>query len=139
VTYRIYLRSPDQKVSDKTATGDPAAALAAFDALVNRCDLDGTPMLAVLNADGKPIAHHDFRLRQDGSPHDPAKYWRGRTGELDVGPGKAGRPTEMEGGKRVNVYLDEASLQRAAELGNGNVSEGIRIALQISADTKGRE
>lgn len=41
----------------------------------------------------------------------------------------AGRPKELDGGKRVNVYLDSASLARAAELGNGNVSEGIRIAL----------
>jgi len=36
---------------------------------------------------------------------------------------------KLDGGKRVNVYLDEASLTRAAELGGGNVSEGIRKAL----------
>lgn len=41
-----------------------------------------------------------------------------------------GRPAEMKGGKRVNVYLDDASLARAAKLGDGNVSEGIRRALQ---------
>lgn len=41
-----------------------------------------------------------------------------------------GRPAEMTGGKRVNVYLDAASLAAAAELGGGNVSEGIRLALQ---------
>lgn len=44
--------------------------------------------------------------------------------------GVGGRPVELEGGKRVNVYLDTASLQRAAELGDGNVSEGIRRALR---------
>lgn len=43
--------------------------------------------------------------------------------------GTAGRPSEMEGGKRVNVYLDATSLETAATLGSGNVSEGIRIAL----------
>jgi len=37
---------------------------------------------------------------------------------------------KLDGGKRVNVYLDEASLTRAAELGGGNVSEGIRRALE---------
>ncbi len=42
---------------------------------------------------------------------------------------KAGRPAEMNEGKRVNVYLDTSSLTKAAELGCGNVSEGIRIAL----------
>lgn len=36
---------------------------------------------------------------------------------------------KLDGGKRVNVYLDDASLEKAAALGGGNVSEGIRIAL----------
>jgi post-segregation antitoxin (ccd killing protein) len=40
-----------------------------------------------------------------------------------------GRPPEMKGGKRVNVYLDADSLDRAAQLGGGNVSEGVRLAL----------
>ncbi len=47
--------------------------------------------------------------------------------------GTTGRPAEMEGGKRVNVYLDAASLAAAAALGDGNVSEGIRKALKASA------
>ena len=53
------------------------------------------------------------------------------TGELCHQKRNAGRPTEMDGGKRVQVYLDAASLNRAAELGGGNVSEGIRISLKI--------
>lgn len=48
--------------------------------------------------------------------------------------GTAGRPAEMEGGKRVNVYLDAESLEIAANLGNGNVSAGIRAALTRAAD-----
>lgn len=76
--YRIYLRDAQQRVSEKTATGDRAAALAAFASLVSRTDLDGSTMLAVLNSGGHPVAHHDFRLRHDGSAHDPAKYWRGK-------------------------------------------------------------
>lgn len=47
-----------------------------------------------------------------------------------------GRPSEMSGGKRVNVYLDKASLQRAAEIGDGNVSAGIRKSLSDSAALK---
>ena len=43
--------------------------------------------------------------------------------------GITGRPEEMDGGKRVNVYLDAASLERARDIGNGNISEGIRLAL----------
>lgn len=129
--YRIYLRDQNQKVSDKTNTGSPQIAIATFETLVNRSDLDGQAMLAVLNKDGHPVAHHDFRLRPDGTPHDKAKYWRGRIGEIDfVKEAKSvGRPSEIVGGKRVNVYLDADSLARAGILGNGNVSEGIRIAL----------
>ncbi len=44
----------------------------------------------------------------------------------------AGRPAELRGGKRVNVYLDRESLDAAAQLGAGNVSAGIRRALRRS-------
>lgn len=46
--------------------------------------------------------------------------------------GTAGRPSEMTGGKKVNTYLDSESIAIATNLGNGNVSEGIRIALKKS-------
>ena len=42
---------------------------------------------------------------------------------------KPGRPEEMQGGKRRNVYLDDASWSKAVDLGNGNASDGIRVAL----------
>lgn len=42
---------------------------------------------------------------------------------------KLGRPKEMQGGKRRNVYLDDASLAKAVELGGGNASNGLRVAL----------
>jgi hypothetical protein len=74
--YRVYLRSPDQLVRDKTTTGDSDAARAAFKALTERVDLDGSQMLAVLNRSGHQIAHHRF----DGL--DPAKWWRGRTSDI---------------------------------------------------------
>lgn len=48
--------------------------------------------------------------------------------------GTAGRPSEMDDGKRVNVYLDADSLAIAAKLGNGNVSEGIRKALKQAGE-----
>ena len=43
--------------------------------------------------------------------------------------GIQGRPTLLEGGKRINVYLDAESLDTAQKIGGGNASEGIRIAL----------
>ncbi len=57
---------------------------------------------------------------------DQRKAWAA----LEEARGRGGRPAEMAGGRRVNVYLDSASLARAAELGNGNVSEGIRHGLR---------
>lgn len=50
----------------------------------------------------------------------------------------AGRPATMKDGQRVNVYLDAASLKTAAKLGDGNVSEGIRIALAAKAKGCGK-
>ncbi|SEL53969.1 hypothetical protein SAMN05216387_11444 [Nitrosovibrio tenuis] len=44
-------------------------------------------------------------------------------------PNPEGRPKLMQDGKRRNIYIDEASWQKAKELGNGKPSEGIRKAL----------
>jgi len=46
-----------------------------------------------------------------------------------------GRPQKMTSGKRVNVYLDSTSLDRASVLGSGNVSAGIRAALSAPDTT----
>lgn len=49
----------------------------------------------------------------------------------------AHRPQEMEGGRRMNVYLDAATIEKARQLGDGNISEGIRRALcKIVVDAK---
>jgi hypothetical protein len=47
--------------------------------------------------------------------------------------GSAGRPKEIDAGRRVNIWLDQASVDRAEALGNGNVSAGIRAALTETA------
>lgn len=59
-----------------------------------------------------------------------ADYWRDKLDEIPWPSGRVGRPNEMEGGKRVQVYLDAESLAIANKLGSGNVSEGIRKALK---------
>jgi hypothetical protein len=48
--------------------------------------------------------------------------------------GTAGRPAEMTGGKRRNIYMDDESASIAERLGNGNISDGIRIALAMAKD-----
>lgn len=50
----------------------------------------------------------------------------------DIQPNGPGRPTELADGKRINVYLDSRSLESATRLGNGNLSLGIRLALDAS-------
>lgn len=41
---------------------------------------------------------------------------------------KPGRPVSVDG-KRINVYLTEKQIKKAAEIGNGNVSAGVREAI----------
>lgn len=122
--FRIYLRDNGQRVSEKTNTGDPQAAVAAFAGLVDRMDLDGQKVMAVITKNGSPVAHHKFTARED----DAQFYWRGRIAQLPIHP-EPGRPPELEDGGRVNIYLDGPSKAIAKKLGAGNVSEGIRIAL----------
>ena len=42
----------------------------------------------------------------------------------------AGAPKQMVDGRRIYVYLDAGSIDRARQIGGGNVSAGIRLALQ---------
>lgn len=122
--YRVYLRDFQQHVfpETKTATKNQAAAAEAFTDLVDREELDGQKLAAVLTYNNRQLAFHRFD-REPGC----VDFWRDKLDEIDWPA--AGRPAEMAGGKRVNVYLDAASLARASELGNGNISEGIRLAL----------
>lgn len=77
MTYRIYLRDAHQRVTDKTTTESKATAFAAFAELVDRTDLDGQKLLAVLNQDGRKIAHHNFQARAGDADH-----WRGRLDQI---------------------------------------------------------
>lgn len=52
---------------------------------------------------------------------------------LDPEDGR-GRPTEMDGGKRRNIYIDAASWDMALNLGDGNASVGIRKALALARE-----
>lgn len=46
-------------------------------------------------------------------------------------PRGAGAPITV-GGKQVSIYLDQVSLETAARLGDGNVSQGVREALRLA-------
>jgi hypothetical protein len=124
--FRAYLRSFDGYVlpETNTVTADRAAAEAAFTELVNRTYFDDQKWAAVLSYNNSQIAFHRF----DRCPGD-GDYWRDKLADIRWPSRRVGRPRLMEGGKRINIYLDSASLETAAKLGGGNVSEGIRVAL----------
>lgn len=131
-TYRAYLRTFDGQVSEKTITSDHEAAGDAFGSLVNRIEFDGQKLAAALTYNNRQLAFHRF----DRNPGD-TDYWRDRLDEIPWPSVQVGRPSEMEGGKRVQVYLDAASLAIAVKLSNGNVSEGIRKALRAATPPEG--
>ena len=41
-----------------------------------------------------------------------------------------GRKAEVTGTKRHNLSLDDATMKKAGEIGHGNVSYGLRIAVK---------
>lgn len=51
-------------------------------------------------------------------------------------PKPEGRPPILSGGKRVNVYLDTVTLSRARKLGKGNLSVGLRMAVQRAKEPR---
>lgn len=127
MTYRAYLRTFDGQISEKTITKDRDAAAEAFTALVGRTDLDGQKLAAALTYNNSQLAFHRF----DRAPGD-ADYWRDKLDDIEWPTVTSGRPVELDGGKRVNVYLDAESLAAASAIGAGNVSEGIRRALKAA-------
>lgn len=128
MTYRAYLRTFDGQVSEKTITNDGAAAFSAFKALVNRTDLDGQKLAAAFTYNNKQKAFHRF----DRHPGD-TDYWRDKLDEINFPEARVGRPSKLAEGRKVTVYLDADSLTIAERIGAGNVSAGLRRALQIAS------
>lgn len=77
--YRVYLRDAQQHVypETKTQTGSRSVALAAFSELVNRHDLDGQKLAAVLSCNNRQLAFHRFD-HSAGTAQD----WRGRLDDV---------------------------------------------------------
>jgi hypothetical protein len=126
MSYRIYLETKDGNKFERTETASRWIAAAAFEAFLKRDELDRKPVSVHLIHLRTALAVHQF-----DAPEGAENNWLGRIDQIawPAGNGQVGRPAEMKGGGRHNVYLDVASVTRAAKLGKGNVSEGIRIAL----------
>lgn len=144
--FQTYLCDLSDKLPKKsrTTTRDSDIAKAEFAALVNRTELDDQHMKAVVLLDGTTLASHLFSFVPGPLPSN-AGDWRGRIEEISWPMSKAekvesqvvkpsdvkkiGRPVELLDGKRINIYLDASRLEKARKIGGGNVSEGIRSAL----------
>ena len=44
----------------------------------------------------------------------------------------AGRPRILKGGDRFNLYLSDEYIAIALEIGKGNKSDGVRLALEMA-------
>ena len=62
-TYRVYLRWPGARVSDKTVTTSSVRALAAFRKLLNMTALRGEKVSAALTMNGKQKYFHRFNAK----------------------------------------------------------------------------
>jgi len=125
--YRVYLRSPSGVVSPqtKTSTENREDAVRAFEKLVNRTDLDGTACAAAITFNHNQIAYHRFE-RQPGQPDN----WRNRMGELPLHV-VYGHTSNCTGRSQfVTVRLDVNSILHATEIGGGDLSTGIKLALR---------
>jgi hypothetical protein len=126
MSYRIYLQIPNGSAFERTETGSRSIAESVFKTFLERDDLNKTEVSVHLLYQRTVLAVHRF-----DAASDTPQNWQGRVHEITwpEGQGQVGRPTELEGGARHNVYLDTASVARARKLGKGDISEGIRIAL----------
>ncbi|SMP72763.1 hypothetical protein [Noviherbaspirillum suwonense] len=126
MSYRIYLQIPNGSAFERTETGSRSIAESVFRAFLERDELDNKDVSLHLVYQRTTLAVHRFNEAASATNN-----WKGRVDEIawPVGHGHVGRPTELEGGGRRNVYLDAVSIARAKKLGKGNISEGIRIAL----------
>ena len=126
--FRIYLKEHSKRARETVRTHCIDTAKAVFADYVNRRELDATNAIAVISRHAIPIAEHRFDANEDDKLH----YWRGRVVDLNIRK-DAGRPIELEDGKRVNMFLDQTSIDTAKRLGAGNLSEGVRKSLAKSA------
>ena len=65
MTFRVYLRWPGQKVSDKTVTESKEVAELAYNQLVNREYGKQQPLGVAFTEDGKQIRYHNFDEDQE--------------------------------------------------------------------------
>ncbi len=114
-------RSHDQPVTEETQATAPVVPLKAHPEL--RRALAGRYGAA------------NYRIEADGAIYvrGPSKVWR-RIGSIDGEQVRLpGRPILGESrARKITIYMDAESQVRAKNLGDGNISLGVRRALEIA-------
>lgn len=138
-TVSLRTKSGSLRPENRVRTSSAYEAKQAFAALVNRTDLDGQKLAAVLSYNNVQLAFHRF-YRYPGQ----VDYWRDRLEEIEwpsqrpvVHGGAregAGRPAQTTDGgplHRKTVNLDEATIKVLTAFGDRQLSEGIRRAAAL--------
>lgn len=120
--YRVYLRHSNQAVSEPFETNDPEEARAEFTRLINKTEYDGLKIGVALTRNGRNAAFHRF-----DAPAGTTKNWRCRTDEIEL-TNPPGRPNR--GVLRKNISIAPELWDEAIEIGGGNASAGIAIAIK---------
>lgn len=73
--FRVYLRWPGQRVTEKTVTTHRYLAWMAYRGLCFRDDLAGSGVAAVITANGRQLAIHPFDDPDVVDPWNDPRHW----------------------------------------------------------------
>lgn len=131
-SYKVYLRDFSGHILGgfQTVTSSRQTAFAAFMSLIENTDSDGQPLVAELSGNNRHLARHRF----DRSPGD-SDYCRGMPfhevpWDVAEDTPRIGRPKAEAPGRNVTIYMYTDDIEKARAIGDGNLSQGIRKALE---------
>jgi hypothetical protein len=125
-TYKIWLHDSNGEIQSTIhEIHFYSSARRRFETDVKSPVLDGKDLFVACSFEGKVFARHSF-MKKSGK-----FFLKDKLDKVEWPiPVGAGRPTEMRQGGKVTVYLDADSITKAKEIADGNLSEGIRIAIK---------
>lgn len=68
MSYRVYLRWPPQRVTDKTVTDSATVAAFAYNELLARAELRGQRVALAMTRDGQQVHYHAFDSAEAPTP-----------------------------------------------------------------------
>ena len=136
--FSVYLKDSFHMHIESLKTNNSSDAMAFFDELVCRESLQGVAGLsAVFSQDRRRIAVHKF----DALETDRKHFWRNRVYSFqaenlprapDVIDAEPGRPCKENKGKNRAVYLTDDEQEFLKNFGGGNLTVGVRKAMELA-------